>query len=66
MNNDANQIAKNLIQDHGFNGALQTVRSGIDAAHANGDNFSLSVWREIRRILEDKPSTADYQEELAV
>ena len=49
MNDNPNQIADDLIQQHGADGALDTVREGIATAHANGDNYRLSVWREVRR-----------------
>ena len=62
MNDDPSQIAKNLIAQHGVDSALETVREGIASAHAIGDNYSLSVWREVGRILRDKPDGADDQE----
>ena len=48
MNDDPNQIANDLIEQHGADGALDMVREGIVTAHANGDNYRLSVWREVR------------------
>ena len=59
MNDDPNQIADHLIEDHGFDGALEAVRLGIDAAHANRDNYRLSVWREVMWALQDKRDAAD-------
>jgi hypothetical protein len=61
MNDDPSQIANHLIEQHGVDGALETVRAGIEASHANGDNYRLSVWREVRRILRDKLDAADHQ-----
>ena len=58
MNDNPNQIADDLIQQHGADGALDTVREGIATAHANGDNYRLSVWREVRRVLRDKQRDA--------
>ena len=66
MNDNPSQIADHLIEQHGVDGALETVREGISAAHANGDNYRLSVWREVRRILRDKPDAADDQEAPAI
>jgi hypothetical protein len=54
MNDDPNQIADYLIEQHGVDGALIAVQEGIATAHANGDNYRLSVWREARRALRDK------------
>ncbi len=39
--------------------------AGIDAyetAHANRENYRLSVWREVKRILQDRRDAADNQE----
>jgi hypothetical protein len=51
MKNDPSQIADHLIEEHGVEGALERVREGIELAHDIGDNYRLSVWREIRRDL---------------
>jgi hypothetical protein len=61
MKDDPNQIANDLIEQHGADGALDTVREGIATAHANGDNYRLSVWREVRRALRDKQRHANNQ-----
>ena len=66
MKDDPNQIADNLIEQHGVDGALEMVREGIATAHANGDNYRLSVWRDVRRILQDRGDAADNQEAPAV
>ena len=66
MKNDPTQIAYNLIEQHGVDGALETVRDGIAAAHANGDNYSLSVWREVNQLLQDKQDVAENPEAPAV
>ena len=62
MKDDPSQIANNLIAQHGVDGALESVRERIATAHADGDNYGLSVWREVRRALRDKPDTAGDQE----
>ncbi len=54
MKDDPNQIADHLIEQHGVDGALETVRDGIAAAKANGDNYRLSVWREVWVLLQAK------------
>ncbi len=58
MNDDPNQFADDLIEQHGVDGALETVREGIATAHAEGDNYRLSVWREVRRALRNKQRDA--------
>ena len=66
MKDNPIQIANNLIAQHGVDGALASVREGIATAHAEGDNYGLSVWREVRRALRDKPDAADNQEGPAI
>ena len=48
MAEDPQSIAERLIAEHGPAGALAAVRSAIEDAHARGDNYRLSVWREVR------------------
>ena len=62
MNDNPGQIAFDLIEQHGVDGALQTVRDSIAVAHANGDNYQLSIWREVRRVLRDKLRNAGSEE----
>lgn len=62
MSDDPNQIASDLIEQYGADGALDTVREGIATAHTNGDNYRLSVWREVRRVLREKQRDADNQQ----
>jgi len=66
MNDDPSQIADHLIEQHSVDGALEMVREGIATAHANEDNYRLSVWRDVRRILQDRRDAADNQEAPAV
>ena len=55
MNDNPNQIVDHLIGQYGVDGALETVREGIAAAKAKGDNYRLSVWREVRQVLQATP-----------
>ncbi len=66
MNDDASQIADHLIEQHGVDGALEMVREGIATAHANGDRYRLSVWRDVKRIIQDRRDAADNQDAPAV
>ena len=59
MKDDPIQITDHLIEQHGADGALERVREGIETAHADGDNYGLSVWREVSRILQKKCEAAD-------
>ncbi len=62
MNDDPSQIADHLIGQHGVDGALDAVREGVEAAKENGDNYRLSVWREVRWVLQAKKEAADNHE----
>ena len=52
MKDDPIQITDHLIEQHGADGALERVREGIETAHTDGDNYGLSVWREVSWILQ--------------
>ena len=51
MRDDPHDIAEHLVQEHGVEGALERATEGIAEAQEQDDNYSLSVWREVRRIL---------------
>jgi hypothetical protein len=59
MKDDPIQITDHLIEQHGADGALERVREGIETAHTDGDNYGLSVWREVSWILQKKRDAAD-------
>lgn len=54
MNSDVERIAEALIEQQGIDEALKSVRDEIAASHASGDNYSLSVWRDVRRVLQTR------------
>ncbi len=66
MRDDPSQIADHLVEQHGIDGALEAVREGITAAHESGDNYRLSVWREVTQALKNKQGAADNQEASAI
>ena len=45
------EIAARLIQQHGQDGAYQAALEGVLKAQEDGDNYRLSVWREIKATL---------------
>jgi hypothetical protein len=51
MQYDPKEIAKDLIEEHGFDGALTEAIEGAMDAQRAGDNYSLSVWREIKAVI---------------
>ena len=65
MNDNPSQIVDHLVGQHGVDGAFEAVREGIEAAKENGDNYRLSVWREVRVVLQAKMETADNHEALS-
>lgn len=54
MRDNPHTIAEHLIQEHGVGGALDRVTEGIAAAQERGDNYTLSIWREVRRMLRER------------
>jgi hypothetical protein len=54
MLNDPTQIADDLIDEHGLEGAVAVVRSNTEEAKSTGDNYRLSVFREIRAVLRNR------------
>ena len=54
MHEDPGRIADYLIAEHGADGALAALRDFIAASHADGDNYRLSVLREVKRNLQSK------------
>ena len=47
-------IAEYLVQEHGLERALDRATEGTTAAQEQGDNYGLSVWREVKRILRER------------
>ena len=54
LKDDPSDIAKYLIQDNGIDLAIQMADDGITKAQQDGDNYVLSVWREVKTILRNK------------
>jgi hypothetical protein len=54
MKDDPKEIAEHLIEEHGLEGAIAAVADGIAHAHGNGSLYELSIWREVRIILNDR------------
>jgi len=54
MNDDPKEIAEHLIEQHGLEGAIAATTNGIADAHGSGSLYDLSIWREVRNILNDR------------
>jgi len=51
MKDDPNAIAAWLTEEHGLKDAERVVLDSIFKAQNVGDNYGLSVWREVRQTL---------------
>ena len=56
---DPSDIAKYLFEDNGINSAIQMAQDGIAKAQQDGDNYVLSVWREVKTILRNENDGLD-------
>ena len=54
MKDDPNIIARELVDELGAEEAIKMASYGISDAYISRDNFQLSMWREVRRILKDR------------
>ena len=59
MRDDPHAISEHLIREHGVEGALDRATKGTTAAYDQGDNYGLSVWREVKRILRKQVEAAE-------
>jgi hypothetical protein len=53
------EIANHLEAKHGLDGALSVVDEGKLDAVSNGDNYTLSIWREVKVILRKRAAGRD-------
>ncbi len=54
LKDNPSEIAEYLIRDNGVDGAIQAAYDGTTKAQQDGDNYTLSVWREVKAILRNK------------
>jgi len=58
MTDDPKQLAEYLIQHHGSSeAAMKIAVEGTADANESGDNYALSVWREVKSILREAITT---------
>jgi hypothetical protein len=53
MEDNPSEIAEYLIRENGIEHALQVTHDGTTKAQQDGDNYALSVWREVKIILHE-------------
>ncbi len=54
LRDDPQAIAEYLVQEQGLERALDRATKGATAAQEQCDNYGLSVWREVKRILRER------------
>jgi hypothetical protein len=54
LRDDPHVIAEYLVQEHGLEGALDRATEGTTAAHERGDNYALSIWRDVKKLLRER------------
>ena len=53
MQHDPSEMATYLIHEHGKGVAMRLALEETIKAQSDNDNYSLSIWREVRRILSE-------------
>ena len=53
MQNDPSEIASSLIHTHGKRAAMRLAIEETLKAQGKNDNYSLSIWRDVKRILRE-------------
>ena len=59
MNDDPKKIAAHLVAEHGLDAAKQVALDGVMDAQDTGENYRLSIWRDVRRLLDAWVEPAD-------
>ncbi len=54
LKDNPSDIAEFLIQNHGIDDAIRVAQDGTLKAQEDGDNYALSVWREVKTALRNK------------
>ena len=53
MSADPVEIASNLVQEHGREGAMREAMCQGQEAQADGRLYDLSIWREVKKFLRE-------------
>ena len=59
MTDNPQIIADQMIQEHGIDGAIQTAQEATQVSLMDRDNYSVSVWREIKNVLRERKDGDD-------
>ena len=53
MQHDPSEIATSLIHEHGKGAAMRLALEETIKAQGDNDNYALSIWRDVKRILRE-------------
>ena len=59
MRDDPQEIADQIVDEHGLDAALSVVGDRKMDAIRNEDNYGLSVWREVKVIIQNRIAAED-------
>lgn len=62
LKDDPSKISEYLIQKNGIEQAMQLAYDGTAKAQQDGDNYALSVWREVKAILRNIKQSTETQD----
>ena len=51
MKENPGEIAARLAQEHGLDQARVVALTNVIQAQSAGDNYALSIWRDVKRLL---------------
>ena len=54
MSKDFEEIAQSIIREHGPVRAMEIAVKETACANEQGDNYGLSIWRDVKRILREQ------------
>lgn len=54
MGNDLYAIADSMVEEHGLDRAIDIAVEETQSAHNADDNYRVSEWREIKRVLRER------------
>jgi hypothetical protein len=59
VRDDPQEIADQIVDEHGLDAALSVVGDRKMDAIRNEDNYGLSVWREVKVIIQNRIAAED-------
>ena len=59
LSDDPIEIVRFLVKENGLERAREIALEGTTSANQDGDFYSLSIWREVKKVLRDWPEDPD-------